>query len=552
MKNNQEWFVADFETTSEKYYIENGITKVWLYAISDKNSNIIKYGNSIEDFFEFINSYKKNVIYYFHNLKFDVSFILNYLINNNYKYQEKITLSDTNKFSTLIGEMGEFYSIKYNVKKNFQITFYDSLKLLPFKVEKIAKDFGLPILKGKINYDNYEINEETLNYVFNDVKIVAMALNEIKKNGMIKMTTASCAYNEYSNMTFYINNLFPDLEKDFLVKWRGAYRGGRSMVNDLHRNKILKNVKRFDINSMYPYIMREMELPYGEPIKCNRNEYNFELYDVNISFKLKKGHLPCILKKGSLGFGEDSYYTETEGVENLKISSIDFKLLEINYDIEYLEFIEILGFKTTKYLFRKYIDKYYEIKNREKGAKKLIAKLMLNSLYGKFGSKPEGKTKKPILVEETLKFEYNEKEDMKHYYLPIAIAITSYAHKLLDDNIRYTGIENFVYCDTDSIHTLGDLPKELIDNKELGKFKLEGIEKTSKYIRQKCYVVKDDDNFIKITCAGMPENLKEKAISIYNEEIFNVFERGFSINGKLLPKQVKGGVILKETTFQII
>lgn len=552
MKNNPEWFVADFETTTEKYYIENGITKVWLYAISDKNSNIIKYGNSIEDFFEFINSYKKNVIYYFHNLKFDGSFILNYLINNNYKYQEKITLSDTNKFSTLIGEMGEFYSIKYNVKKNFQITFCDSLKLLPFKVEKIAIDFGLPILKGKIDYDNYEINEETLNYVFNDVKIVAMALNEIKKNGMIKMTTASCAYNEYSNMTFYINNLFPDLEKDFLVKWRGAYRGGRSMVNDLHRNKILKNVKRFDINSMYPYIMREMELPYGEPIKCNRNEYNFELYDVNISFKLKKGHLPCILKKGSLGFGEDSYYTETEGVENLKISSIDFQLLEINYDIEYLEFIEILGFKTTKYLFRKYIDKYYEIKNREKGAKKLIAKLMLNSLYGKFGSKPEGKTKKPILVEESLKFEYNEKEDMKHYYLPIAIAITSYAHKLLDDNIRYTGIENFVYCDTDSIHTLGDLPKELIDNKELGKFKLEGIEKISKYIRQKCYVVKDEDNSIKITCAGMPENLKEKAISIYNEEIFNVFERGFSINGKLLPKQVKGGVILKETTFQII
>ena len=279
---------------------------------------------------------------------------------------------------------------------------------------------------------------------------------------------------------------------------------------------------------------------------------NFELYKVSIEFSLKEMHLPSLLKKSGLYANEDSYYIESDGIEILWLSNIDFELLKRNYDITFLEYIEVWGFRTSSLMFFDYIDKWYAKKQADKGAPKIVDKLMLNSLYGKFGSNHKGYQKIPVLDEVTwiVRFIKSEEQDKKHYYLPIAIAITSYAHLLLDNAIHETGILNFVYCDTDSVHTLGELPKSWVDNVELGKFKLEGIEEKAKYVRQKCYVHKDNEE-ITITCAGMTDDMKEHAIEMYGDNIFKVFKEGFIMTGKLLPKRVKGGIVLYETTFEI-
>lgn len=547
------WYVADFETTTEEFYNTYGYTKVWLYAISDSDGGIVNYGSSIAQFFEFVKTLENNCIVYFHNLKFDGSFILNYLLSNNYThFENKVDVNTPIKnFATLIDDMGIYYSITIKFENSVIIQINDSLKLLPFKVEQIAKDFGLSMLKGHIDYNVYEINDLTLDYVFNDVKIVALALKEIKNLGMQKMTTAGCAYNEYSKDRVYMHLDYPECDRNKLIEYRAAYRGGRSQVNPMYENKVLKGVKRYDINSMYPYIMHDLPLPYGKPIPLDAPDtYKFEVYHLKLGFVLKEGHLPSLLKKGGIYNTGDTYYIETEDVEDIYITNIDLELVYKHYEVYYFEFIEGFGFRTSKNLFKDYIDKWYEVKNNNKGAKKLVAKLMLNSLYGKFGSSPVGRKKIPKL-EEHLCYEFSEEEEMKLYYLWLAMAVTSHAHKLLDNNIYASGVENFVYCDTDSIHTLGDLPEEVVDNKELGKFKLEAVEKKSKYIRQKCYVVQEEDNTISITCAGMPVNVKDKCIELYGEEIFKVFKVGFSCDGKLLPKQVPGGVILRNTTFQI-
>lgn len=550
---SDKWYVADFETTNHEFYEQYGYTKVWLYAICDKDANIITYGDCIESFITFIRSlYGKSI--YFHNLKFDGAFIIDYLLSIGYEYSED--LKNINRgFSTLIGEMGEFYSITIKFSKGKQVHLYDSLKLLPFKVEKIAKDFGLPILKGKIDYGKYVINEETLSYIYNDVRIVAMALKQIKEEGMTKMTTASCAYRQYTSMksdTFLVN-AFPILDDTLLENFRKAYRGGRSQVNPLYQNNIIHNVRRYDINSMYPYIMHDMELPYGQPIKITEpNTCRFELYHIQTAFMLKSGHLPSLLKKGSLYNADDTYYIDTDGIEDIWISNIDLELLFRNYDVLFIQYLELYGFMTSKLMFYDYVDKWYSRKQVDKGAKKTVDKLMLNSLYGKFGSNHKGSHKIPVIDEVTgiVKYVKSQEEEMKHYYLPVAIAVTSYAHLLIDNAIHQTGIDNFVYCDTDSVHTLGTLPDNMVDNVLLGKFKLEGIEETAKYVRQKCYVFKDNGK-LAITCAGMPDNMKEASLTIYGEDIFNEFGQGFKMFGKLLPKRVKGGIVLYETTFEI-
>ena len=550
---DKKWYVADFETTSYNYYLQNGYTKVWLYAICDNEGDIVSFGSSIEQFFNDLKSlYGKSI--YFHNLKIDGTFILDYLLNNGYTYYEDL-VKESRGFTTLIGDMGEFYSLQIKFSKGHNVHIYDSLKLLPFKVSQIAKAFKMEIQKLIIDYEDYTITPEKLKYVFNDVRIVAKGLASIKAEGMTKMTTASCAYNQYTSMKSesFITNAFPTLSDDFLAEWRMAYRGGRSQVNPIYQGKIISGVRRYDINSMYPYIMHDMELPYGNPIPSTQpGKYRFELYHIRAEFTLKDNHLPSLLKKASLFVGEDSYYIESDGVEDIWISSIDMELLERNYDILYLEYITIIGFHTTKLLFFDYVDKWYSKKQVDEGAKRIVDKLMLNSLYGKFGSNNKGKHKIPVLDKETntVKYINSEEEDMTKYYLPVAIAITSYAHKLLDDAIYMTGIDKFVYCDTDSVHTLGELPSGWVDNKALGKFKLEGCEKRAKYVRQKCYVYEDSEG-INITCAGMTEAMKEQAIGTYKEWIFLAFETGFKMTGKLLPKRVPGGTVLYETTFEI-
>lgn len=557
---NRKWFVADFETTTEQYYIENNYTKVWLYAICDSNALIINHGSSIE---EFMTAIKKlpNTIIYFHNLRFDGNFIIDYLLNSGFEYKEDLKVHDDIGFSTLIGDMGQFYSIKINFTKSNQIIIEDSMKLLPFSVDKIAKDFKLPILKEHIDYNDYTIDAKRLEYVYHDVRIVAMGLNVLKGQNLNKMTAASCAYSRFTSIydRDYLSRALPDLGKDFLLEWRNAYRGGRSQVNPRYAEKELHNVYRYDINSMYPWVMHDCLLPYGEPIICSKpNTYAFELYDIDVSFKPKRNHLPSLLKKGNFYKLDGTYYEDSEGIINLKISSIDLYLLQRNYDVEYLKYNKIYGFRCTKLLFNEYVDYYYNKKATSTGALRSIYKLMLNSLYGKFGSNCESYHKIPYLKDGVVSFNNSEKEDMKHYYLPLAIAITSYAHLKLDDGIQTAGINNFVYCDTDSIHTLSKFPDDIVDKTKLGYYKCEALEERSKYIRQKCYITQSKDDIkednptgVNITCAGMPQNIKQMVIDKYKDRVFSEFKKGLTIGGKLLPKHVKGGIILCETTFEI-
>ena len=122
------------------------------------------------------------------------------------------------------------------------------------------------------------------------------------------------------------------------------------------------------------------------------------------------------------------------------------------------------------------------------------------------------------------------------------------------------GYENFIYCDTDSVHTYATLPPDMVDQKELGKFKLEATESVSKYIRQKTYIYKDDEGW-SITCAGMPQGVKDYLINTYGEDVVNIFAYGLTIDEstpgispdqlRLLPKQVKGGTILTPHPFSI-
>ena len=146
-------YTADFETNN---YGDKA--NVWAWGVCEiDNPENFKYGTKIDEFIFFCFNRKQNMQIYFHNLKFDGEFIIHYLLTHGYTYIKDKEDKKDKTFTTLISSQGQFYSLEIffevSEKKINKVTIYDSLKIINMSVEKIAKDFKLPILKGEIDYN---------------------------------------------------------------------------------------------------------------------------------------------------------------------------------------------------------------------------------------------------------------------------------------------------------------------------------------------------------------------------------------------------------------
>ena len=565
-------YVADFETT-----VRDDFACVWLSAIINiDNLNEVYYQTSIEEFYEKIYSISPDIVF-FHNLKFDGMYILDYLLRNGYQHSTERKPKPT-EFTTLIGEQGAFYSISFWGENNL-IKIWDSLKIFNFSVDEIAKSFNMDTLKGSIDYDaprpyGYIPTKEEIEYVFNDVAIVAKAIKMFRDDGYNKMTVASNALSEFKST---INKkeykyLFPLLSPNVDNFCRKSYKGGFTYVNPKYQNKEIGLGCVYDMNSMYPYTLYYKDMPVGSPHYFVGKPPKDKLFIIKIhcdKIEVKKDHIPTIQIKGSFRFVATDYLTSAEDVD-LHLTSVDYKLFIDHYNIDNLIEIEGYYFDSRNDLFRTYIDKFMEQKRTSKGGKRQIAKLFLNGLYGKFGSKIDKISKIPYLDEETgiVKFKRSQPKQTDPLYIPIASFVTAYARDNIIRNAQ-SCYDRFLYCDTDSLHLIGyDVPNIPIHNTELGYYKCEGKFIKARYIRPKTYVehmmyqktyssIKCNHKIIvgklrscifidEFKCAGMSKNIvKSGAVT------FDNFVVGTEYYGKLKPKAIRGGVVLEPIPFTL-
>lgn len=598
-------YTADFETTT----IEPA--HVWAWGICEiENPNKWYYGEDISRFFDCCEK-MENPVLYFHNLKFDGSFILQWLLQKGFKWRENRKDCNGHDFTTLITGEGNFYTIevyfqKLDKKKPRKVTFYDSLKLLNFPVRDVAKAFGLPIAKGEIDYNRHntpcEVTPEEKYYLKNDVQIMALALRRMFEEGFSKITIGSCALSDYKDFIGKkeFERLFPQLQPEDDSAIRASYKGGFTFANPEHRNEDVSAGFVLDVNSLYPYVMHAKELPYGNPVKFSGKypeNSKYPLYTITIRcyFDLKPGYLPTIQIKHSRFYEKTEYLTSSKnaaGVDSLAtltLTSVDFELFQKHYNIYCLEYLGGYMFKSTKNLFAKWVEKWTAkkieaTKNKNKGLR-TIAKLMLNSLYGKFGTNPKGSKKFPYLSEvsgalkfslvrhklcdeegrpiltETGQEETTSIEMRESLYIPVATFVTSWARyitittsqKIHESEKLANGKSRYLYSDTDSIHLIGETIPEgiFVDETILGAWKLESRFIMARFIQAKRYIEVEKETTetgklfkLKITCAGLPANS-------YKYVTWENFKPGTTYGGKLIPKQVCGGCILQETLFTL-
>lgn len=326
------------------------------------------------------------------------------------------------------------------------------------------------------------------------------------------------------------------------------------------------------------------------------------------SFHIKDGKLPFIQNKSSLMYKANvsletsdildrktgiyhRYYKDFDGnirkaTMEMTMTMTDYYLFLEHYNVEDFQILDGCYFNSAIGIFDGYINKYKKIKQESKGATRELAKLFLNNLYGKMASSQDSSFKVAYVKEDkSLGFYTIVAKDKIAGYIPVGSAITSYARnftiRTAQKNYYGKDKRGFIYADTDSIHC--DLkPEELkgltIDPKEFCCWKLESSWDIGYFIRQKTYIehvthedLEPIDNpYYNIKCAGMPDRCKELFLTSmegreYNPEDYSKeeleflsqkrsledFNVGLRVPGKLMPKRIRGGVLLVESMYEM-
>lgn len=333
--------------------------------------------------------------------------------------------------------------------KEFLRAFGDTIFKKNFgSFEQVQYKYGLIKYKlpgGKKAYFDYEIKEKLA-------------------KSIIPVDWLNKPYNDYDSIFEYINQNY--------------YTGGLVWSNEDYRGVIQPEISVADIVSAHPSGMNSDNLyPVGEPFIGNKKEYAYKLYEVEI--------LKTIVNKHGLPFVYSQQNESREYLKTLKkgmivyLDSNEYKRFLTYYSNDKSKFRASikLSFKAIegRKIFGPFVDKWFKLKNEGKETGnvflELLAKLFLNSLYGKFGSKKLITSK--LWNNETMHWdEYQEDTDAR-YYLPWASCTTSLTRMKLVDAVGY----NYKYAlggDTDSVFWIG--PREALNaniSKNLGDFEWE-------------------------------------------------------------------------------
>lgn len=397
--------------------------------------------------------------------------------------------------------------------------------------------------------------------------------DQIKKNGL----TADVNSLYPSSMSSESGNMYPVGEPHF---WKGNYIP----------EEIFKKPSYFFVRIKTRFYIKENMLPFIQ-IKGNLLYRGTECLETSDVYDSKNKRYMWA-------------YRDTEGKIHdtkvtLTLTCTDFALFLEHYDTVELEILDGCYFDAEIGLFDKYIEKYKKQKLENKGALRELAKLFLNNLYGKMASSTDSSFKYAYLDETgAICYKIVTAYNKKAGYIAIGSAITSYARNftIRAAQMNYYGPNKrgFIYADTDSIHC--DLkPEELkgitVHDKNFCCWKLETYWDEALFTRQKTYIEhvthenqkKIDKPYYNVKCAGMPERAKNYFVAsmlgtylkpeaewdddekkewknmsekmrewVKQKRTIKDFKRGLIIpEGKLLPKRIKGGIVLKDTSYEM-
>lgn len=465
----------------------------------------------------FSKTYEKTCLYVFaHNIFHD----LRVLDLFSYAHENLWTI---NKFV----DQGKTAFLKIRRDKA-SIMFLSTTNFFPFSLKVLGKAIGVE--KGEVDFEKDD--DKTIStYCKQDVNIIKITILELFKYlkgnnlGGFCITAASQALQAF-RFRFMKHKIFPVDDEEVIEYERKAYHGGRTEcfhIGDLSS----KNIKVYDINSMYPYVMKENYYPvYAKYIIDSPSDKQLR--------KLLRDF--CAIADVTLRTKENAYAHVHErrlifpvGCFRTTLSTPEL-LYAIDHD-HLFDVHRVILYNKAK-IFVDYVNFFYKNRLMYKKLNNLpyitLTKLFLNCLYGKFGQQGCDQTIKPtydfqkpyrhrIIDLETGKTYWEtglinteildvDGEKPRHTFTAIAAHVTAYARMYLWKLIKKAGQDHVFYCDTDSlfVDSVGEHNiRRYIDAMELGKLKLEKQPHSMRIYGLKDYVIDG-----KMTIKGIRKNAK--------------------------------------------
>ena len=251
------WWCADFETTTSKNLEKDGCVRVWLWSLVGVEHDEHFYGTNIQSFFKKIKQLKCKRVF-FHNLKFDGKFIVDYFERNNFIYGID--------YDTIIDGLGSWYEIKWHTDKKHTTRFWDSLKKFPnTSVKQLGQYVGLPKLDPPQFEDryypiDYEPTDDEIKYCIRDSEVVARAISKQLEQGFTSITMATDCFKWGKDTCLggrLYRDIFPLLAPEIHNFCNGSFHGGITYLKPEYEDIEIYGIKVFDFNSLYPSVMHD-------------------------------------------------------------------------------------------------------------------------------------------------------------------------------------------------------------------------------------------------------------------------------------------------------
>lgn len=529
---------SDYEKEFEVFDIEsNHWTQEMLIGHYDGFQ--FRYFESTKEFLDFIFERGTNCTIYAHNGgAYDFLFILQCLVRN-YKpgaYEvDKFIPRGSSILTFKVLKRHETVGPRGGRKSRTQkITFVDSLALLPFSLKKLTTSFGVKSAKSDWDHDRYKyVCPELVEYLELDCKGLYESLKVFFNWPMVRrvkpaMTMASQALKVFQTTMLRDIEPIKGWTEEFV---RNGYFGGRTEIFKpfyVHKSspvsnhsKLIKNLKNddllnyYDVNSLYPYVMRENRFPIAVdgPTYLSVQWDKMGMWECEVDVP-KNMWIPPLGVSMYIDPVTKRVYPSTPNRPGKFIFPVGrFRGHWTTEELAYacslgVKVIRCFGgvtFKDGGAIFKDFIDMLYAIRVDPKSSPvdNMIAKLLMNSCYGRFGINtmreqmiiddgrapitgstwvfpfPDPNSARPYLV----RFAKIEQEVNMFTNVSIAAYVTSYAR--IHMHKQYMKCDDLYYTDTDSIITTSQFK----EGKELGQMKLELQAEIGCFLLPKSYSV---------------------------------------------------------------
>lgn len=441
----------------------------------------------VANMFDFVLQYAGNVVWYSHFAQYDWRYFMVYLTERGYPIE--------------IGMRTEtdIYEIRITNADGDQVILRDSYALFNSPLAKLASSFCPELPKLSIDIEHFNPHDpEHIEYAKRDVWILLIGLPRlfdlIKEHFGIDAgaTTAGTALRAWQ-ATLKEDEIYNASEfgarEDFV---RQAYYGG---IVFMTTNKPVQKAWTVDVNSSYPSVMDDYGVPYGraiESVDWQNGSLGVYRCRVRAPLDLVVAILPARNDKGGMRWYSGEFETVVTNIE------MEFA---VAHGYEILEVYEGIYYEETVFPFHDFIAKCKFLRfNFRDLPEEMLAKLMQNSLYGKYGTRRQRLRMMSAMMMTDEDFigamPYDEdglwyviKEvDQEMLCMPEwATFITARARLKLLTAVYAIGPTNAIYGDTDSI-TFKDGFAHLIDiGLEYGQWKLEKEWQVFRAIAPKVY-----------------------------------------------------------------